>query len=92
MRLNTLAFAFTCSLLWGFGVFLLAWWIMAFDGRGVDAGILGHIYRGFAITPMGSVIGLLYALVDGFVGGWLFAWLYNVLNAYFDKGKGGSAP
>lgn len=83
MRINALAFACTCSLLWGFGVFFLAWWIMVFDGRGVDPGILGHIYRGFAITPVGSLIGLAYALADGFVGGLIFAWLYNLLAARF---------
>ena len=26
---------------------------------------------------MGSVIGLVWALADGFVGGLVFAWLYN---------------
>lgn len=85
MRLNTLAFASTCSLVWGFGLFLLVWWIIAFDGQGVSPGILGHVYRGFTITPMGSVIGLFYALVDGFVGGLIFAWLYNLLSARFEK-------
>ena len=32
---------------------------------------------GYSISPMGSVIGLLWALADGFVGGAIFAWLYN---------------
>ena len=83
MKLMVLPFAFTCSLLWGFGVFVLAWWIMAFDGRGVDPGVLGHVYRGFAITPVGSFIGLGWALVDGFFGGLIFAWLYNWLTECF---------
>ena len=80
MRFNIKAFAITCGLVWGFGVFCLSWWIMLFDGSGhVDAGVLGHIYRGFTITPMGSVIGLIWALADGFLGGLVFAWLYNLL-------------
>lgn len=79
MRINILAFALTCSLVWGLGVFILAWWVIAFDGMGVDAGVLGHVYRGFALTPVGSLIGLVWALVDGFFGGAIFAWLYNLL-------------
>lgn len=83
MKLNVRACALACSLLWGFGVFLMSWWIMLFDGQGVSPGVLGHVYRGFAITPMGSVIGLIWALADGFVGGLIFAWLYNLLAARF---------
>lgn len=86
MRFNIKAFALACGLVWGFGVFFLSWWIMLFDGAGtVDAGTLGHIYRGFTITPLGSVIGLLWALGDGFVGGLVFAWLYNLLADRFEK-------
>lgn len=79
MKLNIRAFAITCALVWGSGIFVMAWWIMAFDGRGVDPGILGHVYRGFSITPMGSLIGLAWAVADGFIGGSIFAWLYNLL-------------
>ena len=32
MKLNTKAFALTCGLVWGLGLFLLTWWIIAFDG------------------------------------------------------------
>jgi hypothetical protein len=85
MRFNVKAFALTCSLLWGFSVFFLTWWIMMLDGQHADPGMLGHIYRGFSITPMGSVIGLVYALVDGFIGGLIFAWLYNLLANRFEK-------
>lgn len=85
MRFNIKAFALTCGLIWGFGVFCLAWWLMLFEGQGADAGMLGHIYRGFSITPLGSIIGLVYALADGFVGGLVFAWLYNLLAARFEQ-------
>ena len=79
MRLNVMAFAITTSLVWGVGVFLCAWWIIAFDGQGVDLGVISHMYRGFTATPMGTVIGLVWALADGFFGGLIFAWLYNLL-------------
>lgn len=79
MQLNVKAFALTCALLWGVGVFLLTWWIIAFDGATGEVTWLGRVYRGYAISPAGSVIGLMWALVDGLIGGAIFAWLYNFL-------------
>ena len=78
MKLNVKAFALTCGLLWGLGVCLLTWWIMAFDGPTGEATLLGRVYRGYNITPLGSVIGLAWALADGLIGGAIFAWLYNL--------------
>lgn len=80
MRLNVKAFALTCSLTWGLGLFLLTWWIMLFDGVSNAPTIIGRVYRGYDISPAGSVIGLAWALADGLIGGALFAWLYNLIS------------
>jgi hypothetical protein len=87
MRLNIRAFGFTCALVWGVGLFCLTWWIIAFDGATGEVTLLGHLYRGYNISPIGSVIGLFWALADGFVGGVAFAWLYNRLAARFSGAK-----
>ena len=87
MKLNIKAFALTCSLIWGFGLFALTWWIMAFEGQTGEVTFIGKIYRGFSITPLGSLIGLVYALADGFVGGLIFSWLYNVLSSRWSNTK-----
>jgi hypothetical protein len=79
MRLNVKAFALSCGLIWGIGVFFLTWWIMAFEGPTHDPMIIGHVYRGYVVSPLGSVIGLAWAFADGLIGGALFAWLYNLL-------------
>ncbi len=79
MKLNVLAFGLAVGLVWGFGVFCLAWWVMAFEGATRDLMVLGHVYRGFNISPLGSVIGLAWGLVDGFGGGVILALLYNCL-------------
>jgi hypothetical protein len=79
MKLNVLAFGLTCGIVWGLGVFCLAWWVMAFEGATKDPTLLGHIYRGFSISPLGSVVGLAWGLCDGFGGGVVFAWVYNSL-------------
>lgn len=80
MKLNVRAFALTCALLWGLGVFILTWWIIAFDGPTGEITWLGRVYRGYSISPTGSVIGLLWAFLDGLAGGAVFAWLYNLLS------------
>jgi hypothetical protein len=87
MKLNIKAFALTCSLIWGFGLFALTWWIMAFEGQTGEVTFIGKIYRGFSITPLGSLIGLGWALADGFVGGLIFSWLYNVLSSRWSNTK-----
>ncbi|MCP4713667.1 MAG: hypothetical protein GY868_01010 [Deltaproteobacteria bacterium] len=79
MKLNIKAFALTCALLWGIGLFLATWWIILFEGATGDPTIIGRLYRGYSISPGGSAIGLAYALADGLIGGGLFAWVYNLL-------------
>ena len=79
MRLNVKAFALACGLVWGIGLFAVTWWIIALDGATPDVTFLGRIYRGYEISPQGSVIGLLWAFPDGLIGGAIFAWLYNLI-------------
>lgn len=83
MRLNIWAFGFTCALVWGIGLFFLTWWVIAFEGATGESTFLGLLYRGYNISPAGSVIGLIWAFADGLVGGLVFAWLYNVLATRF---------
>ena len=81
MKLNVRAFALSCALVWGAGLFLMTWWIIAFDGATAEVTLIGKVYRGYTITPLGSVIGLIWGLMDGLIGGAIFAWLYNVLGS-----------
>ena len=80
MRLDVKAFALACGLMWGIGLFLITWWIIAMDGSTSDPTFLGRVYRGYTVTPAGSLIGLAWGLADGAVGGAILAWLYNVLS------------
>ena len=83
MKFNVTAFALACGLLWGVGIFLMTWWVILFEGMTGDATFLAMIYRGYSISGLGSLIGLLWGLCDGFVGGLIFAWLYNYLAIRF---------
>jgi hypothetical protein len=79
MKLNIKSFALTCGIVWGLGLFLLTWWIIVFDGATGEPTLIGRLYRGYTVSPIGSVIGLVYAFFDALIGGAIFAWLYNRL-------------
>jgi hypothetical protein len=79
MKLNIRAFAITMGLVWGIGLFLLTWWIIAFDGITGEITLIGRLYRGYSISPLGSIIGLIWGFIDGLIGGGIFAWVYNVV-------------
>jgi len=77
MKLNPKAFGLTCGILWGVGLFSLTWWVMAFEGPSKKPTGLSRLYRGYRISPLGSVIGLFWGFFDALFGGLSFAWLYN---------------
>lgn len=79
MKLNVKALALTSALVWGLGLFCLTWWIMLFEGATGDQLLIGLIYRGYSVSAVGSLIGLGWGLVDGYIGGLVFGWLYNKL-------------
>ncbi len=86
MKLNVLAFALASGLLWGISVFLLTWYLIFMEGAAPDDKLLiGRFYLGYRVTPIGSLIGLAWALPDGFIGGVIFAWLYNTIAARVAK-------
>ena len=77
MKLDIKALALACGILWGSVVFLVTWWVIILDGASGDPTWLGQVYRGYSISPVGSVIGLCWGGVDGLSGGAVLAWLYN---------------
>ena len=77
MKLNVLAFGIASGVLWGASMFILTWWIIMFHGSSEEPTFIGQIYLRYTISPQGSIIGLIWGLVDGFIGGLLLAWLYN---------------
>lgn len=79
MRLNIKAFALACGLIWALGVFFLTWWIIAFEGATQEKFGIGRIYIGYSISPVGSIIGMIWGFFDALIGGAIFAWLYNRL-------------
>ena len=87
MRLNVKSFALTTGLVWGIGLFLLTWWIIAFDGITGEPTLIGRLYRGYNISPIGSVLGLIWAFFDGLIIGAIFAWIYNQISTRFGSSE-----
>ncbi len=50
------------------------------EGATGEQTVIGMIYRGYEISPIGSVIGFIWAFIDGYIGGLILAWLYNKLS------------
>jgi len=80
MKLNVKGFALSLGLFWGFGLLFITWWIILFEGTSGNITLIGKIYRGYNISFIGSLIGFLWAFIDGIIGGAIFAWLYNTLS------------
>lgn len=83
MKLNVPAFALTAGLLWGGAVLLVALANLAWPGYGrAFLDLAASLYPGYHPGGAGAaVVGGLYGLVDGAIGGAVFAWLYNLLAA-----------
>ncbi len=82
MRLNTVAIAVAFGILWGACILVVGIANMISPSYGqAFLQICASIYPGYHTgAGVGSVmIGTIYALIDGFIGGAIFGWLYNLL-------------
>jgi hypothetical protein len=79
MKLNITAFSLTSGIILGLGIFIMTWWVIAFEGATGASTPIGAVYRGYNISPSGSIIGLIWGAVDGLIGGAIFAWVYNAI-------------
>jgi hypothetical protein len=79
MKLNAKAFGLAAGLVWGVNWFFLTWWMILFEGITHDVTLIGRWYRGYTVSPVGSLIALVYGFVDGFLLGLVVSWLYNKL-------------
>jgi len=79
MKLSVKAFSLTCAIFGGLALLILTWWFILFGPETIqgDKTIIGMIYLGYTVTPLGSIIGFVWAFVDGLVCGAIFAWIYN---------------
>ena len=80
MNLNIKAMAIAFGLVWGISLFVITWFIILLEGSSDTTTFIGKFYIGYSLTPVGSLIGLMWGIIDGAIGGVMFGWLYNRFN------------
>jgi len=87
MKLNVKALAVSLGLTLGLAVFGITWWIILFEGVTGEVTLIGKVYRGYTVSPLGSLIGFVSGFIDGLIGGAILGWLYNWI-----AGRSSKAP
>jgi len=85
MKLSAVHLGLAAGILWGAAMLLMGLANLIWPPYGIlMLQVMDSVYPGYrAGEGIGSaVVGALYALVDGFVCGWLFGLLYNCLAAW----------
>jgi hypothetical protein len=80
MKLNVKALVLSLAILWGLAVFLTGLANFIWPGfAGAFLKVIASLYPGYKAsgTFEDLIVGTLYAVLDGAVGGWIFARLYN---------------
>ena len=80
MNLNIKAMAIAFGLVWGISIFVITWCIILLEGPSDTTTFIGKFYIGYSLTPVGSLIGLMWGIIDGAIGGVMFGWIYNRFN------------
>lgn len=81
MRLNIKAFSIACSLIWGSALLVIGIAHAIWPNYGqLFLELIASVYPGYhSDSSVGSIIvGTVYGLFDGGIGGALFAWIYNL--------------
>lgn len=63
----------------GLGLFVATLWLLVRGGHNVGQhlSLLGNYFPGYEVSPLGTVLGLLYGGVTGAAIGWCLALVYN---------------
>lgn len=75
--LNAKKLGLAGGVLWGFMVFFMTLANIWFGYGSMWLQLMADIYPGYAVTYVGSLVGLVYGFLDGFIGLFLLGWLYN---------------
>jgi protoporphyrinogen oxidase len=79
LKLDRVAFGCALGAASGVFLFLATLWLVLKGGGAVGPNLqlLSHYFPGYSVSASGSVAGLAYGFVTGFVGGWGYAFLRN---------------
>lgn len=85
MNLNIKSFSLTTGIILGVGLFIGTWVAIILKLDIYALQVYAKLLPGYAVTPVGSIVGLIYGFVKGAVAACIFAWLYNLLNGSAGK-------
>jgi protoporphyrinogen oxidase len=84
-RMHKLAFALSVGTVAGLLIFLATLWLVVKGGDvvGPNLRLLGQYFIGYTVTVQGAFLAFAYAFVWGFLFGWSFAYLRNLILASY---------
>ncbi len=89
MKFNVIQLGLTLSIMWAVIVLFVGITNLLFPGYGVEfLRIVDSIYPGYHFGKWGFggvIVSTLYAVLDGFIFGIVFAWLFNLLGKSMKK-------
>jgi len=78
MELKKRAFGIALGLFWGLAILLGTWWMLIVGAQGQIFSKISVFYYGYSVSFIGGLVGFVWSFVFGFIGGVIFAWLYNL--------------
>ena len=78
MKLKVSAFGLACGLMWAICIVLITLLVTFTPYWSELVTWIGKLYLGYDATLGGTFIGAIWAFIDGFIGGVVLAWLYNM--------------
>jgi hypothetical protein len=76
-KLSACALGFALGLTWALGMLILGVLAWSFHVGEKWVELISTVYVGFAATPVGVLIGTLWAFVEGYISGFVLAVIYN---------------
>jgi protoporphyrinogen oxidase len=79
-KLDRVALGFATGTMSGLLLFVATLLLVSKGGVvvGPNLQLLGNFFPGYSVTPLGSLLGLAYGFLAGFLTGWCFAFLRNI--------------
>jgi len=89
-RMDKFAFALAVGSASGLAIFVSTFWLIltGVDSRDPNFNLLGQYFIGYTVSLSGTLIGLGYCFLWGFIFGWLYAYLRNLsISVYLHRVK-----
>jgi hypothetical protein len=77
--IKPLGLGLTAGIIWAFGILILGLMATFFNWGNAMVSVFGSLYIGYGASLWGSIIGMIWAFFDGFIGGAVFAFVYIVI-------------